>query len=239
MDSKKKLALVTNVALALIIVVVGAVCFIPLGISTAGGKSDGVYYNGNTDSDMVSLMFNVYQGSEYVLDIMDTLDEYGARATFFVGGSWVDDNTEILRAIASRGHEIGNHGYFHKDHDKLNAAENRQEIYLCGELVRALTDVRVELFAPPSGAYSRTTVEVAEELGYKVIMWSKDTIDWRDHDEQVVFNRATQKVAGGDLILMHPTKHTAAALSAVLEYYRESALRAVSVSENISGIEKV
>ena len=121
----------------------------------------------------------------------------------------------------------------------MNAAENRQEIYLCGELVRALTDVRVELFAPPSGAYSRTTVEVAEELGYKVIMWSKDTIDWRDHDEQVVFNRATQKVAGGDLILMHPTKHTAAALSAVLEYYRESALRAVSVSENISGIEKV
>lgn len=122
MDGKSKLAIVTNVALALIILTVGAVCFIPLGISTAGGKSDGVYYNGNTDSDMISLMFNVYQGSEYVLDIMDSLDEYGVKATFFVGGSWADDNTEVLREIASRGHELGNHGYFHKDHDKLNAA---------------------------------------------------------------------------------------------------------------------
>ena len=164
MDGKSKLAIVTNVALALITLTVGAVCFIPLGISTAGGKSDGVYYNGNTDSDMISLMFNVYQGSEYVLDIMDSLDEYGVKATFFVGGSWADDNTEVLREIASRGHELGNHGYFHKDHDKLNAAENRQEIYLCGELVRALTDAQIKLFAPPSGAYSPTTVEVAKEL---------------------------------------------------------------------------
>ena len=239
MDGKSKLAIVTNVALALIILTVGAVCFIPLGISTAGGKSDGVYYNGNTDSDMISLMFNVYQGSEYVLDIMDSLDQYGVKATFFVGGSWADDNTEVLREIASRGHELGNHGYFHKDHDKLNAAENRQEIYLCGELVRALTDAQIKLFAPPSGAYSPTTVEVAKELGYKVIMWSKDTIDWRDHDEQLVFSRATQKASGGDLVLMHPTKHTAAALPAVLEYYKEHSLHAVTVSENISGLEKV
>ena len=134
-----------------------------------------------------------------------------------------------MREIASRGHELGNHGYFHKDHDKLNAAENRQEIYLCGELVRALTDAQIKLFAPPSGAYSPTTVEVAKELGYKVIMWSKDTIDWRD----------TQKASGGDLVLMHPTKHTAAALPAVLEYYKEHSLHAVTVSENISGLEKV
>ncbi|MFQ7034702.1 MAG: hypothetical protein ACLRTQ_02925 [Candidatus Borkfalkia sp.] len=102
MDGKSKLAIVTNVALALIILTVGAVCFIPLGISTAGGKSDGVYYNGNTDSDMISLMFNVYQGSEYVLDIMDSLDEYGVKATFS-GGSWADDNTERVNRV--RGHE--------------------------------------------------------------------------------------------------------------------------------------
>lgn len=239
MDGKSKLAIVTNVALALVILVVGAICFIPIGISTVGGKSEGVYYNGNTDSDMVSLMFNVYQGSEYVLDIMDTLDEYNVKATFFVGGCWADDNTEVLREIVSRGNELANHGYFHKDHDKLNAAENRQEIKLCGDLIQALTNTKANLFAPPSGAYSRTTVDVAKDLGYKVIMWSKDTIDWRDHDEQLVFSRATQKIAGGDLVLMHPTKHTAAALPAVLEYYREHALQAVTVSENISGLEKV
>ena len=96
MDGKSKLAIVTNVALALIILTVGAVCFIPLGISTAGGKSDGVYYNGNTDSDMISLMFNVYQGSEYVLDIMEGIQNEFARhdITLMIGTTNYDQSEE-------------------------------------------------------------------------------------------------------------------------------------------------
>ncbi len=239
MDGKNRLTVLTNIALSCLIIAVGVVCFVPFGISTVGGKSDGVYYNGNIDSNMVSLMVNVYQGAEYVLDMLDTFDEYNAKATFFIGGSWADDNTNVLREIVARGHELGNHGYFHKEHDKLSASENKQEIYLCGELIYALTDYKVKLFAPPSGAYSQTTVNVAKELGYSVVMWSKDTIDWRDRDEKLVFSRATQKIAGGDLVLMHPTKHTAAALSSILDYYKQNFFNVVTVSENISGIEKV
>jgi len=239
LESKNKLTILTNSLLFLVLAVVGAICFVPLGVATVGGKTDGVYYNGNTDSKMVSLMINVYQGSEYVMNMLETFDEYGVKATFFLGGSWVDDNVETVREIVARGHELGNHGYFHKDHDKLSEKENKQEIYLCGELIKILTDYEVRLFAPPSGAYSQTTVAVAQELGYKVIMWSKDTIDWRDHDEQLVYRRATENVAGGDLILMHPTKHTAGALSAILNYYKKNSYQAVTVSENISGLESV
>lgn len=238
MKGNAKIAVVTNLCLAALLLAVGLVCFLPQGVSTAGKLSDRVYYEGNRDSKYVSLMFNVYWGTEYLPAILDTLDEYGVKATFFVGGSWADGNTETLREIKERGHEIGNHGYFHKDQDKLSYEKNAEEIRLCGELVEMLCGARPQLFAPPSGAYSENTVNAAESLGYKVIMWSKDTIDWRDRDQSVIYRRATQGVSGGDLVLMHPTKETASALPSVLHYYREQGLEQVPVSANISGIEK-
>lgn len=234
-----KIALFTNIFLAVVLVAVGTVCFFPFGAMTAGKLSDRVYYNGNKDSNYISIMFNVYGGTEYISEILDTLDEYNVHATFFVGGSWADDHAEILTQIRDRGNELGNHGYFHKNQDALTLEKNKEEIGVCGELVERLTGVKMNLFAPPSGAYAEQTVEAAEGLGYKVIMWSKDTIDWRDHDQTVIYRRATNGVCGGDLVLAHPTKETAAALPSILAYYRDQGLEQVPVSVNISGIEKV
>lgn len=233
-----KLAVLTNAALAALLLVVGVVCFLPVGVSTAGKLSDRVYYSGNTDSRYVSVMINVYWGTEYIPTMLDSLDEYGVKATFFIGGSWADDHAETLREIVRRGHELGNHGYFHRDQDKLSQEKNVEEIRVCGELVERLTGVKMGLFAPPSGAYSANTVDAAESLGYKVILWSKDTIDWRDRDASVIYRRATEEIAGGDLVLMHPTAETASALPSILAYYREEGLQVVPVSENISGVEK-
>ena len=92
------------------------------------------------------------------------------------------------------------HGYLHLDQNKLGIEKNRQEIELCHELIKQLTGYEMTLFAPPGGAFSSATLTAAKELGYKTIMWSKDTIDWRDHDSEIIFSRATKNVAGGDLI---------------------------------------
>ena len=62
-------------------------------------------------------------------------------------------------------------------------------------------------------------------------MWSKDTIDWRDKDADLVYTRATQNISAGDTILMHPTEHTANALGKILQYYESVGLKAVTVSE--------
>lgn len=70
-------------------------------------------------------------------------------------------------------------------------------------------------------------------MEYRVIMWSKDTIDWRDHDENVVYKRATENVEGGELILMHPKEHTLKALPRILSYYEKEGLKTVTVSQNI------
>lgn len=224
-------AAITNGILAVILIAVGTVCFFP---SSAGvsGIEDRAIYKGNSE-DGVSLMINVYWGTEQVMGILDVLDEYEAKATFFVGGSWADDNVACLKEIKERGHEIGSHGYFHRDHDKLSYDENVEEIRRSVEFISLAADVPVTLFAPPSGAYNDGTLDAAENLGLKTILWSKDTIDWRDKDENLCFRRATENVGGGELILMHPMAHTLAALPRILEYYKSHSLRLVTVSENL------
>ena len=89
----------------------------------------------------------------------------------------------------------------------------------------------MNLFAPPSGSYSKTTIETAKELGYTSIMWSRDTIDWRDQDENLIYSRAVKNAAGGDLILMHPTEKTAAALPKIIETLLGEGFNLTTVSE--------
>ena len=229
--SSRAVAAITNCILVVIIALVSTVCFLPKAESVAGVE-DEVYYKGYSENG-VSLMFNVYWGTKEVNGILDVLDEYEAKATFFIGGSWADDNVACLKEIASRGQEIGSHGYFHREHDKLSYSDNVQEIRTSVEFISAAAGVEVKLFAPPSGAYSDDTVNAAESLGLKTVMWSKDTIDWRDKNERDCYTRATKGVSGGDLILMHPMEHTLAALPRILEYFRANNLRAISVGENL------
>lgn len=192
------------------------------------------YYHGNTDKKNVTLMVNVYWGTEYIEDMLAAFEEYGVRTTFFVGGTWAEKNPETLKKIHEAGHEIGNHGYFHLDHKKISDEKNTEEILVCERMVKSIIGVKTALFAPPSGSFSKQTLSIAKELGYQTIMWSKDTIDWRDKDENLVYSRATKNLKGGDLILMHPTEHTAKALRRILGFCKENGFSVVTVSENIA-----
>ena len=227
----RAVAALTNLALALIVIALGAVCFLPA-VSPASEVDARVHYRG-TSEDGVSLMFNVYWGTEEVYRILDILDENAATATFFLGGCWADDNVACVKEIVRRGHEIGTHGYFHREHDKLSLQENIEEIRTSAEFLTLASGREITLFAPPSGAYSDDTLAAAESLSLKTVMWSKDTVDWRDKDAELCFTRATDGVKGGDLILMHPMEHTAEALPRILQYFREHGLRTITVSENL------
>ncbi|MBQ9782149.1 MAG: polysaccharide deacetylase family protein [Clostridia bacterium] len=231
----RKITIATNFVLVIIFTLVFAVSFFPEQIVPIyGGSNVSAIYHGNRENANVSLMFNVYEGTDVVNGIIDTLDEYDAKATFFVGGCWADDNESALKKIVESGHEIANHGYFHKDHKKLGYDKNKEEISLTGVIVEALCGAKMDLFAPPSGSFSETTLEAAFDLGYKVIMWSKDTIDWRDSDQDLLYKRATKNPENGDLILMHPKKHTLSVLPRVIEFYQNIGFNIVTVSENIA-----
>lgn len=194
-------------------------------------ENENVIYNGNKNSNKVSFMINVYWGTEYLDDMLSVFEKYGVTTTFFVGGQWVEKEQEMLAKIIGNGHEIGNHGFFHKDGEYLDYNQNYDEINVNHNLVKSLTGVQMTLFAPPSGSFNKSTLQASSDLGYTTIMWSKDTIDWRDKDTNLIFTRATNKVSGGDLILAHPTECTLKALPSILEYYKMNDLVATTVSD--------
>ena len=226
--------IVPNLILGVLALSVGVLCFSPneQEILTEGLQAQ-IYRSAGENGKGVSLMFNVYMGTDEVYQILDILQEYDAKATFFIGGCWADDNVACLRDIFIAGHEIGNHGYFHKDHDKLSVVENQREIYTCNQFIELSIGVTPTLFAPPSGAYGNATLTACEVLNMKTILWSKDTIDWRDQDENKIYTRATKNVQKGDFILMHPTKMTVEALDDILQYYKKINLTPITVSQNL------
>ena len=201
---------------------------------TTSNVINGVYYSGNEESNKISLMINVYWGTEYLDGMLEILDKYDVKTTFFVGGTWAVNESDMLEKIYEKGHEIGNHGYTHKDQDKLNREQNQKEILTTHNIVKDLLNIDMNLFAPPSGAYSKTTVEVASSLGYQTIMWTRDTIDWRDKDADLIYSRAVKDAKGGDLVLMHPTEKTLEALENIIITLQEKGLKVTTVSDTLS-----
>lgn len=211
--------------------------FIVLSVVSFGGvkaqtvQADSrVFYAGNSEVNNVSFMINVYQGNEYIKDILDILDVFKVKTTFFVGGSWAVNNLDLVKEIYTRGHELGNHGFYHKDQNKLDYEANLQEIQMCHKVISENLGVQMSLFAPPSGAYNINTVDAAVNLNYKTVMWTHDTIDWRDQNADLIFKRATKDLSNGDLILMHPTEKTVYALTGILSYAVNNGFNATTVS---------
>ena len=232
-NTEKRKLLTANIAAVVVIVtVLAALALNGSGAVTEVAGNDAVY-RGNQLGNAVSLMFNVYWGEEYIPEILDLLDAYNVKTTFFIGGSWAAKNMELVREISDRGHEIGSHGYNHKDAEKLSYDRNMDEMVPAERLLEQLTGKEIRLFAPPSGSIGQEMFKAAEDLGYTVVMWSRDTVDWRDKNADLVYKRATQDTQSGELILMHPTEHTLKALGKILEFYTDSALKPVPVSENI------
>ncbi len=222
---------ISDLIIIMLIVFVAVVGFYPQAVTPINANENhGAIYSGNKACGGVALMFNIYENTPVVEKILKVLNERNAKATFFVGGCWADDNKQTLLNILEGGHELGNHGYFHKDHKKLSEKANAEEIKNNHDVVKALCGYEMKLFAPPSGSFSVTTLKVTEKLGYKTIMWTKDTIDWRDSDLDTIYNRATKNISAGDFILMHPKEHTALVLDRILNYLEKIGLQALTVS---------
>lgn len=229
----KLITVVTNLLLVAVVTAVSFIGFLGGTVASVSKDSSNLFYSAKEGSG-VSLMFNVYEHTDNVFKILDILDEYEVKCTFFIGGSWADDNVDCVREIYKRGHEPASHGYFHKDHSRMTSKEaNLEEIRPSVKLINMICGTDISLFAPPSGSFCEATLNACAELGLRVIMWSRDTIDWRDQDVNLIYTRATNKLENGEFVLMHPTGCTVTALPKILSYIRDNGLKAVTVSQNL------
>ncbi|MFY0542736.1 polysaccharide deacetylase family protein [Brevibacillus sp. H7] len=190
---------------------------------------------GNPQKPAISFMINVAWGNEYLDMILDTMDRYQVKTTFFLDGSWVKRYPDLAKKIADRGHEIGNHAYSHPDMSKLGESRIRQEIGRTQQVIEKTLGIKPTLFAPPSGAFNQAVVNISQsEFGMKTILWTADTVDWRKPSVQTLIHRIEPKMGNGVLVLMHPTAPSAEALSQLIRLAKQKGLKPTTVSEVIS-----
>lgn len=188
-------------------------------------------YQGNQTDKKVAFACNVVWGNECLPDILSELKKNNITISFFIGGDWADKNKELLMGIYADKHEIGNHGYNHLKHTQISDEKNKEEIIRTQEVINSIIGEKTELFAPPYGDLNKRVTQIAESLGYKVIMWSLDTIDWNTKDYIKILERVNKKVHNGAIILMHPTESTIKALPIMIDNLKNKNYDIVTVSE--------
>ena len=131
-------------------------------------------YGVDTDKKQVAISFDAAWGDEFTEGILDILETYDVKATFFLVDFWAKDYPDDVKLIASRGHDIGNHSTTHPDMANLSEQEISQELNTTAETIESLTGKRPTLFRPPYGSYSDRLINTADSLGYQTIQWSVD-----------------------------------------------------------------
>ncbi len=183
-------------------------------------------------SSKAAITCNVDWGEEEIPEILDILAERGVKITFFVSGKWAQNHPKLLRRMYVEGHEIGNHGYGHKMCSKLSPEQTVGEIQKTEQAVSELLGIKTTLFAPPAGDYDAQTVEICRQLGYKLTLWSADTIDWKEgSDADTITKRIVKKDLDGAIILMHPKPETVKALPAILDELKRRNIQPVPLYE--------
>ena len=184
---------------------------------------------------LVALTFDDGPHKTHTKEILDTLERYGARATFFIVGTNAERFPDIVKEAATRGHEIGNHTYSHPNMKGISHNELQSELSKNEDLLFSICGVRTTLFRPPCGEMSDTVSSIAEESGYKLVLWDIDTRDWEHRSAEAIIKSVRENAKDGAVILMHDfiggETHTPEALSEIIETLQKDGYEFVTVSE--------
>ncbi|WP_042160577.1 polysaccharide deacetylase family protein [Paenibacillus gorillae] len=191
-------------------------------------------FRGNPEKKMIAFMINVAWGNEYIQPILDTLEKEQVKATFFLDGSWLKKYPDVAKQIQAKGHEMSNHAYSHPNMSELGRQAAYTQISRTEELLKSTLSVENKWFAPPSGDYNQTTIQVAAEQGLMTVLWTIDTVDWKKPPPDTIMRRISSKLEPGALILMHPTASSRDALPGMIRDAKQKGYAIGTVSELLS-----
>lgn len=153
------------------------------------------------DKPMIALTFDDGPKTATTSAILDILEENGAKATFFVVGENLGENTApILKRMVSLGCQIGNHSFYHTQLTTLDSEGIMEEIGSTNDKILELSGRPCRLIRPPYGSVNDTVKETVEQ---PLIMWEIDTLDWESRDAEKVIPIVREQVQDGTIILMH------------------------------------
>lgn len=189
-------------------------------------------FQGNSQKPQVAFLINVAWGNEYLQEILEVLQAADAGATFFLVGRWVRENQEMARMLGNSGFELANHGYSDLlSMSKASFSQAQNDIRQANEIIFEICGVRPSYFSPHKGEFNEHVLKAAAQEKNRTVLWTVDTVDWKLPGVEVMSEKIFANVAGGSLILMHPTAQTAELLRQVIPALRTAGLEPVSLSE--------
>lgn len=200
-------------------------------------------YSVNVNNQEVGLTFDISWGEKTAEPILDILKKEGIHATFFLSSPWAEKHQQLVQRMVADGHEIGSHGNRHIDLNLLGTGEIEQEIITSQQVLEKITGQKVRLIRAPNGAYDNKVISTANKLGYRVIQWSVDSLDWKRPGPSAVINNVLNGIRSGggakpgDIILFHASDSapdTVQALPVVLQRLKAKGYSPVPISQLLS-----
>lgn len=206
-----------------------------LGFDSVFGESKKLpIYSVETKDKKIAISFDCAWGNEHTKPILDILDQYNVKTTFFMVEFWAEKFPEDVLEISKRGHEIGNHSSTHPNMAKLSVEDITKELKGSEDAIEKITGKKPTVFRPPFGAYNNSLIETCEANGYYVIQWDVDSLDWKDITSEQIVDRVTRNVKPGSIVLFHNNaEHVEEYLPSILSKLQADGYEIVPVGQLI------
>ena len=194
-------------------------------------------YLGDTSQKVIYLTFDAGYECGSTEKILDVLKQHQAPAAFFLVGSYIEKNADLVRRMAEEGHIVGNHTMHHYDMSKLSDKDAfAKELTDLEKLYKEITGKDMEkYYRPPQGIYSEKNLKMAQELGYKTVFWSLAYVDWLQDDQptrEQALKKLLPRMHPGAVLLLHSTSQTnAEILDELLTTWESQGYRFASIAE--------
>ena len=171
------------------------------------------YYAQNTTEKVLYLTFDAGFENGNTPIILDALKKHSAPATFFVVGTYIESNPDLIKRMEKEGHIVGNHTYHHPDMTKLSSLSAfEKELKDVENAYNNVTGKEMtKFYRPPQGKYNENNLQMAKELGYHTFFWSLAYVDWQENNQPTkkeAFDKLLTRVHPGAIVLLHSTSKT-------------------------------
>lgn len=161
--------------------------------------------------------------------VLDQLQQFNAKATFFCIGQNIEKHPAIYQRIAAAGHTIGNHTFNHLKGWKTTTAIYIENVILCNSKFTADHSPFSALFRPPYGKIKNSQAKALRNLGYKIIMWDVISMDFdQEISSEQCLNNVLRNVSSGSIVVFHDSvkakKHLKYTLPKTLAFLKEKGL---------------
>ncbi|WP_077210894.1 polysaccharide deacetylase family protein [Bacillus dakarensis] len=195
-------------------------------------------YKAHTNEKVIALSFDDGPDTRFTPLILDILNKYDVKATFFLLGTRVHTYPDITKRIVSEGHAVGNHTYWHPNLSDTDVQKMIWEIERNDQEISSIIGFKSNLFRAPYGALTEEQVRQLGVMGYRGIGWSVDSEDWKSLTANEIMQKVLTAVHPGAIILMHSAGHwtqdltgTVNALNELIPHLKEKGYRFVTISE--------